>query len=93
VKILIHTMYYLPDFGSAPVLMDDLARTLAAAGHDVEVVTTLPRTRGREFRGLFYSRRVEGGVVVKRMWTNGAAHPLARLLAWNIYTAGALLNL
>lgn len=92
-KILIHTMYYLPDFGSAPVLMDELARTLAAAGHEVEVVTTLPRTRGRAFRGLFYSRRVEGGVVVKRIWTNSAAHPLARLLAWNIYTAGALLNL
>jgi colanic acid biosynthesis glycosyl transferase WcaI len=92
-KIVIHTMYYLPDFGSAPVLMDELARTLAAAGHEVEVVTTLPRTRGEAFRGLFYSRRVEGGVVVKRLWTNRAAHPLARLLAWNIYTAGALLNL
>ena len=25
-KILIHTMYYLPDFGSAPILMDELAR-------------------------------------------------------------------
>ena len=69
-KIFIHTMYYLPDFGSAPVLMDELARSLAAAGHEVEVVTTLPRTRGEEFRGLFYSRRVEGGVVVKRLWTN-----------------------
>jgi len=92
-KILIHTMYYLPDFGSAPVLMAELARDLAAAGHEVEVVTTLPRTRGEEFRGLVYSRRVEGRVVVKRLWTNSAAFPLARLLAWNIYTAGALLNL
>lgn len=92
-KILIHTMYYLPDFGSAPVLMDELARGLAGAGHEVEVVTTLPRTRGEEFRGLVYSRRVEGGVVVKRLWTNSAASPLARLLAWNIYTAGALINL
>ncbi|HMA53759.1 MAG TPA: glycosyltransferase family 4 protein [Acidobacteriota bacterium] len=91
-KIVIHTMYYLPDFGSAPILMDELARTLAGAGHEVEVVTTLPRNRGREFRGLVYSRRVEGGVVVKRLWTNAAAFPLARLLAWNIYTAGALLN-
>jgi colanic acid biosynthesis glycosyl transferase WcaI len=92
-KIFIHTMYYLPDFGSAPVLMGELARDLAAAGHDVEVVTTLPRTRGARFRGLVYSRRVEDRVVVKRLWTNAAAHPLARLLAWNIYTAGALLNL
>jgi colanic acid biosynthesis glycosyl transferase WcaI len=92
-KILLHTMYYLPDYGSAPVLMDELARGLAAAGHEVEVVTTLPRRRGPEFRGLVYSRRVEGGVVVKRLWTNRADHPLARLLAWNIYTAGALVNL
>jgi colanic acid biosynthesis glycosyl transferase WcaI len=92
-KVLIHTMYYLPDYGSAPVLMDELARALAAAGHEVEVVTTLPRRRGAGFRGLAYSRRVEGGVVVKRLWTNRAGHPLARLLAWNIYTAGALVNL
>ncbi len=92
-KIFIHTMYYLPDFGSAPVLMDELARSLAAAGHEVEVVTTLPRTRGEGFRGLFYSRRVDGRLVVKRLWTNRAAFPLARLLAWNIYTAGALVNL
>jgi colanic acid biosynthesis glycosyl transferase WcaI len=86
-------MYYLPDFGSAPILMDELARSLAASGREVEVVTTLPRTRGEEFHGLFYSQRVEGGVVVKRLWTNSAPFPLARLLAWNFYTAGALLNL
>jgi colanic acid biosynthesis glycosyl transferase WcaI len=92
-KIIIHTMYYLPDFGSAPILMDELARYLAAAGHEVEVVTTLPRTRGEEFRGLVYSRRADGPLVVKRLWTNGAAFPLARLLAWNIYTAGAMINL
>lgn len=92
-KIFIHTMYYLPDFGSAPVLMDELARGLAAAGHEVEVVTTLPRARGDEFRGLFYSRRVNGRLAVKRLWTNSGAFPLARLLAWNIYTAGALVNL
>ena len=92
-KTIIYTMYYLPDFGSAPILMDELARSLAASGREVEVVTTLPRTRGEEFHGLFYSQRVEGGVVVKRLWTNSAPFPLARLLAWNLYTAGALLNL
>lgn len=92
-KILIHTMYYLPDFGSAPILMDELAAYLAAAGHQVEVVTTMPRARGDEFRGLLYSRREDRGFVVKRFWTNAAPFPLGRLLAWNIYTAGALLNL
>jgi len=92
-KIFIHTMYYLPDFGSAPILMDELAGYLAAAGHEVEIVTTMPRARGAEFRGLFYSRREDRGFVVKRLWTNSAPFPLGRLLAWNIYTAGALLNL
>ena len=92
-KIFLHTMYYLPDFGSAPVLMDDLAGYLAAAGHEVEVVTTLPRTRPEAFRGLAYSRRASGRLVVKRFWTNATPHPLGRLLAWNIYTAGAMLNL
>src|SRR5512136_1759472 len=92
-KIFLHTMYYLPDFGSAPVLMDELARYLAGAGHEVEVVTTLPRERGEEFRGLFYSRRDAGGFTVKRFWASSSPHPLGRLLAWNIYSAGALVNL
>jgi hypothetical protein len=30
-KILIHTMYYLPEMGSAPILMDELAASLAAS--------------------------------------------------------------
>jgi colanic acid biosynthesis glycosyl transferase WcaI len=92
-KIFLHTMYYLPDFGSAPVLMDELAGYLAAAGHEVEVVTTLPRKRTAAFRGLAYSRRASGRLVIKRFWTNATPHPLGRLLAWNIYTAGAMLNL
>jgi colanic acid biosynthesis glycosyl transferase WcaI len=92
-KIFLHTMYYLPDFGSAPILMDELARYLAEAGHEVEVVTTMPRERGEAFRGLFYSRREANGFTVKRFWASGSPHPLGRLLAWNIYTAGALANL
>ncbi len=92
-KISIHTMYFLPDFGSAPILMDELARYLAARGHEVEVVTTFPRVPVPGFRGLAYSRRRSSGFVVKRFWTPGAPHPLGRLMAWNIYTAGALVNI
>jgi colanic acid biosynthesis glycosyl transferase WcaI len=92
-KIFLHTMYYLPDFGSAPVLMDELARSLAGAGHEVEVVTTMPRERGEEFRGLVFSRRDAGGFTVKRFWAPATPHPLGRLLAWNVYTIGALANL
>lgn len=85
-------MYFLPDFGSAPILMNELASDLAARGHDVEVVTTIPRKRPPELKGLFGSRRRENGFVVKRFWTNAAPHPIARLLAWNIYTAWTILN-
>ncbi len=92
-KISLHTMYFLPDFGSAPILMDELAEDLARRGHEVEVVTTFPRAGRPEFRGLAFSRRPRKGFVVKRFWTNRTPHPLGRLLAWNLYTAGALLNL
>ena len=34
-KISIHTMYFLPDFGSAPILMNELAGYLASRGHEV----------------------------------------------------------
>jgi len=92
-KISIHTMYFLPDFGSAPILMNELAGYLAGRGHEVEVVTTFPRTASPAFRRLIYSRRRTDGFVVKRFWTNKTPHPLGRLAAWNMYTAGALLNL
>jgi colanic acid biosynthesis glycosyl transferase WcaI len=92
-KISIHTMYFLPDFGSAPILMDELARHLAGRGHEVEIVTTFPRTPDPGFRGLAYSRRRASGFVVKRFWTPRTPGPLGRLTAWNIYTAGAVLNL
>ncbi len=92
-KISIHTMYFLPDFGSAPVLMSELAGFLARRGLDVEVVTTFPRRPSPEFRGLVYSRRRADGFVVKRLWTNRTPQPIGRLMAWNVYSAGAFLNL
>jgi len=92
-KIALHTMYFLPDFGSAPILMNELARHLAGRGHDVEVVTTFPRADGAGLSRRVYSRRRMDGFVVKRFWTTRAPHPLGRLAAWNFYAAGALLNL
>jgi len=91
-KISIHTMYFLPDYGSAPILINELAEFLAGRGHDVEVVTTMPRQRTAEFRGLFTSVKRRLDFRVKRFWTNATPHPLGRLLAWNIYTAGTILN-
>ncbi len=91
-RVFIHTMYYLPDFGSAPILMHQLASHLAGRGHEVEVVATIPRTRTPDFAGRFLVRRREDGFGVTRVWTNASPRSLGRLLAWNIYTAASLLN-
>ncbi len=93
-KILIHTMYFLPEFGSAPILMNELASYLAGRGHEVEVVTTIPRPPlNRGCRGRFLVREQRDGFRVKRFVTNSAQHPIGRLVAWTIYTAATLANL
>lgn len=88
-NISIHTMYFLPDFGSAPILMNELASYLSSRRHAVEVITTIPRKRGKEFRGKLFSVRRSNGFIVKRYWTNATVHPYGRLIAWNIYTLWA----
>lgn len=92
-KVSIYTMYFLPDFGSAPILMNEMAGYLARAGRGVEVVTTVPRRRPAEFRNTLYSVSDGGGFSVKRFRTNSTPNPLGRLAAWNIYTAGAFLEM
>jgi colanic acid biosynthesis glycosyl transferase WcaI len=93
-KILIHTMYFLPEMGSAPILMDELASSLAARGHEVEIVTTIPRPpHNRGYEGRFYVRETRNGVRVKRFPTNFTAHPIGRLIAWTIYTLATFWNL
>jgi len=93
-KILIHTMYFLPEFGSAPILMNELATHLAQTGHDVEVVTTIPRPpHNRGYEGKFFARETRQGFRVKRFLTNFTPHYLGRLVAWTIYTALATINL
>ena len=92
-KVSIYTMYFLPDFGSAPILMNEMAGYLARAGRCVEVVTTVPRRRPAEFRYTFYSVSDGGGFIVKRFRTNATPNPLGRLAAWNIYTAGAFFEM
>ncbi len=92
-KVSIYTMYFLPDFGSAPILMNEMAGYLARAGRGVEVVTTVPRRRPAEFRNTFYSVSDGGGFIVKRFRTNSTPNPLGRLAAWNIYTAGAFFEM
>jgi colanic acid biosynthesis glycosyl transferase WcaI len=93
-KILIHTMYYLPEMGSAPILMDELGASLAARGHEVEIVTTIPRPpHNRGYEGRLFVRETRNGVRVKRFPTNFTAHHIGRLIAWTIYTLATFWNL
>ena len=93
-KIFIHTMYFLPDSGSAPILMNELAENLAAQGRDVEVVTTLPRPpHNRGYEGRLYVREKRSGFRVKRFPTNFTVHHIGRLIAWSIYTLLTWINL
>jgi colanic acid biosynthesis glycosyl transferase WcaI len=93
-KISIHTMYFLPEFGSAPILMNELASYLAGRGHEVEVVTTIPRPpHNRGYQGRFLVREQRDGFRVKRFLTNFTQHHIGRLVAWTIYTAATLANL
>jgi colanic acid biosynthesis glycosyl transferase WcaI len=86
-------MYFLPEFGSAPILMNELASYLTSKGHDVEVVTTIPRKRDTNYRGRLYIRERNNGFYAKRFWTNTRPSAMARLLAWSIYTLWTIFNI
>ncbi|MBU1474581.1 MAG: glycosyltransferase family 4 protein [Acidobacteria bacterium] len=93
-KIFIHTMYYLPEFGSAPILMNELATDLAARGHTVEVVTTVPRPPHHgPYRWKLFVKEQGEGFSVRRIRTNFTVHHIGRLLAWSIYTLFTMVNL
>lgn len=86
-RITIHTMYFLPEFGSAPILMNELASYLAQKGHDVSVVTTLPRQPSEiKYKNRFYLEQSKDGFIVKRFWTNQSPSTMGRLMAWTLYT-------
>jgi colanic acid biosynthesis glycosyl transferase WcaI len=93
-RIFIHTMYYLPEFGSAPILMNELATQLARNGHAVEIVTTLPRPpHNKGYEGRFYVRETRTGFRAKRILTNFTRHHFGRLIAWSIYTLYTMVHL
>ena len=93
-RVIIHTMYFLPDFGSAPILMSELASYLAQKGHNVSVITTLPIQKNEiKYKKRIYLEERRDGFLIKRFWTNSGNRPLARLLAWNFYIFWTVLNI
>jgi len=93
-NIKIHTMYFLPEFGSAPILMSELAAYLSLNGHYVEVITTMPRnnTDNKYRRRIFSFERAREGFDVKRFWVSSASGALGRLIAWTIYSIFSACN-
>ena len=64
-RVLIHTMYYLPEFGSAPILMNELAGYLSSKGHQVEVITTIPRPpHNKPYRGRLYVKEEDNRFLI-----------------------------
>jgi len=87
-------MYFLPEFGSAPILMNELATYLAHRGHPVEVMTTLPRPpHDKDYPRRLFFREERDGFTAKRVMTNFTKNPLGRLLAWTLYTLASFINL
>src|SRR4030042_4887628 len=93
-KIVIRTMYYSPEMGNPPILMDELAASLAARGHRVEIITTIPRPpHNRGYEGKLFVRETRNGVSVKRYPANFTVHPIGPLIAWTIYHLATFWNL
>ena len=93
-KIYIHTMYYLPEYGSAPILMHELAVFLSRRGYQVEVISTIPRPpHHRNYRWKIVDVKKEDGFIVRRYRTNFTVHHIGRLIAWSLYTLWSIWNL
>ena len=94
-RILILTQYYPPETGAAQNRLCDLAQRLAAAGHDVSVLTALPSyPTGRifpEYRGKWFVReRGDGGVRVLRVWNFATRSPRFLPRVWSYVTFAVL---
>tara|TARA_A100000171_G_C2140621_1_gene155872 strand:+ start:14396 stop:15562 length:1167 start_codon:yes stop_codon:yes gene_type:complete len=71
-SILLVSNYYPPEQGAAPNRIQVLAKALYAQGYKVQVVCPLPNyPTGKvfsAFSGRFYSKRIEEGISVHRLW-------------------------
>ena len=71
-RVLLLTQYFPPEIGATQNRMSEFAAALAAAGHDVEVVTEVPNHPSGivapEYRKRWVYRDAEGGYRVTRVW-------------------------
>lgn len=78
-RILMITHYFAPDGGAAAVRLHRLAKLLAARGHQVTVLTTMPHyPQGRiadAYRGKFTLSEQIDGIRVVRTWIWATSSP------------------
>jgi colanic acid biosynthesis glycosyl transferase WcaI len=72
VKFLILTQFFAPEIGASQVRLAYFCRELAAAGHEVEIVTGMPHHPAGsifpEYRGNFYLQEKWEGLTIHRVW-------------------------
>ena len=96
-RILFLTQNFPPEMGAKAARLFELARRLAARGHDVRVITALPNyPTGKvfpEFRGRVRVEECMEGVQVVRTWLkpSNAAQPIRRLASYLTFVASSLL--
>ena len=97
-KFVILTQFFAPEIGASQVRLAYFCRELAAAGHEVEIVTGMPHhPAGRIFpgyRGHFYIQDEWEGLKVHRVWLYAASGShLKRLLSYASFTLTCLFGL
>lgn len=97
-KFLVLTQYFAPEIGASQVRLASFCRELAAAGHDVEVVTAMPHhPAGKifpDYRGNFYLIEEWEGLRVHRVWLYASNRSnLRRLLTYASFCLTSLFGL
>lgn len=97
-KFLVLTQYFAPEIGASQVRLASFCRELAAAGHEVEIVTAMPHhPAGRIFPGYrrrFYVREEWEGLPIHRVWLYASiGSNLKRLLSYASFCLTCLFGL
>ncbi len=97
-KFVVLTQFFAPEIGASQVRLAYFCRELAAAGHEVEIVTGMPHhPAGRifpEYRGQFYLRQNWEGLTIHRVWLYAASGSnVKRLLSYASFCLTCLFGL
>ncbi len=97
-KFLVLSQFFAPEVGASQVRLAYFCKELAAAGHDVEIVTGMPHhPAGRifpDYRGHFSLDEQWEGLTVRRVWLYAASGSnVKRLLSYASFMLTCLLGM